>query len=245
MIGQIKRKTNQIIALEWDNIAHYRSAQLNNKEDISMDNVLIPYILDMMSDTDLSNVVDIGCGTGYATSKFAEKAKNITGIDISVDSIREAQRYKNIDFKALSVEDYAKNCSNKYSLGIANMTFMDVVNLEETIKSTSILLKNDAYLIITITHPFFWPFYWDYANEEWFNYSNEIEIEGFFDISLNKSSMITTHYHRPLELYFNTLLKYNFKIINISEPLPSDIIMKKYPLKWKFPRFLGIKVKKL
>jgi SAM-dependent methyltransferase len=245
MIGQIKRKTNLILAVEWDNLARYRSEQLNKHEDLSMDYVLIPYILDMMSNTDTSNVVDIGCGTGYATSKFAEKAKKITGIDISKASISEAQYYKNIDFKAFSVEDYARDYPNKYSLGIANMTFMDVVNLEETIESTSMLLQNHAYLIITITHPFFWPFYWNYSKEEWFNYSNEIEIEGFFDISLNKSSMITTHYHRPLELYFKTLLKNSFEIIDVSEPLPSDIVMKKYPSKWKFPRFLGIKVKKL
>jgi SAM-dependent methyltransferase len=197
-----------------------------------------------MSNTDTSDVIDIGCGTGYATSKFAKKTKKITGIDISEASIEEAKRYKNIDFVAMSIEDFAKESTNKYSLGIANMTYMDVVNLEDTIESTSLLLQDDAYLIITITHPFFWPFYWGYAKEDWFNYSSEIEIEGFFDISLNKSSIITTHYHRPLEYYFNTLLKYNFEIIDISEPLPSEIIMKKYPSKWEFPRFLGIKVKK-
>ena len=245
MIGKIKCKTNNIIAVEWDNIAHYRSEQLIKHKDISMDEVLIPYVLDMMLESDTSDVIDIGCGTGYATSKFAARAKRIIGIDISDASIREAQRYNNITFKTSSVEDFAKEYPNKYSLGIANMTLMDVVNLEEAIESSSILLKNDAYLIITITHPFFWPLYWDYAKEAWFNYSNEIEIEGFFDISLNKSAIITTHYHRPLELYFNSLLKNNFKIISVTEPLPSGRIMKKYPSKWEYPRFLGIKVKKI
>jgi hypothetical protein len=49
MLGQIKHKTNKIIAIEWDKIAHFRSAQLKNHEDISMDNVLIPYVLEMIT----------------------------------------------------------------------------------------------------------------------------------------------------------------------------------------------------
>ena len=93
-------------------------------------------------------------------------------------------------------------------------------------------------------HPFFWPLYWNYAKEEWFDYSQEIEIEGNFDISLNKSKLITTHFHRPLEKYIDLLIKYDLEIVKISEPLPTKEIMSKYPKKWEFPRFLGIKCRK-
>ena len=147
MKGRPKTKNNKEIAQEWDNIAHVRAMQLRNHEDLSMDNVLIPYILEMISDADLSNVLDIGCGTGYTTCKIAEKTKNITGIDISEKSITEAKENSHlIDFIKSSIEDFSKESSNKFSLAIANMTYMDVADLEKAIESSSNLLQEDAFL---------------------------------------------------------------------------------------------------
>jgi SAM-dependent methyltransferase len=224
--GKVKAKNNINIASEWDLIAESRAEQLENHLDISMDNVLIPFIVQSMSDATLKNVIDIGCGTGYATSKYREKINKLTGIDISSKSISEAEnrckKFPEFKFINSSMEDFSKSTTEKFSLGIANMTLF----------------------IITITHPFFWPFYWGYNNEKWFNYNKEIEIEGSFNISLNTSDYITTHYHRPIEMYINTLIKNGFRIIKISEPLPSEEVQEMYPKKWKFPRFLGILCKK-
>ena len=162
LIGKTKTKNNINIALEWDLIAESRAEQLTNHMDISMDNVLIPYIVQSMSDATLNNVIDIGCGTGYATSKYGEKIKKLSGIDISSKSIREANekciKFPEFKFINSSMEDFSKNTAEKFSLGIANMTLMGVVNLDEVIKGASEVLLNDSLFIITITHPFFWPF---------------------------------------------------------------------------------------
>lgn len=248
LIGKAKAKNNINIASEWDLIAESRAEQLSNNMDISMDNVLIPYIVQSMSDATLNNVIDIGCGTGYATSKYGGKIKKLSGIDISSKSISEAakkcKKFPEFKFINSSMEDFSKNTTEKFSLGIANMTLMGVVNLDEVVKSASEVLLNESLFIITITHPFFWPFYWGYNNERWFNYNKEIEIEGSFNISLNTSNYITTHFHRPIEMYINTLINNDFRIIKISEPLPSNEIQELFPKKWEFPRFLGILCKK-
>lgn len=249
MLGRILQKNNTEIAKEWDALATIRAKQLYDNEDVSMDYVLKPLIFKMAKDASFSNVIDLGCGTGYLTREIAQRATHVTGIDISNASIAIAkQRNKdisNILFKANAIETLTIEDHNPFSLAIANMTLMDVVNLEATIRATSGLLEPEGYFIITITHPYFWPLYWNYAHKEWFSYKKEIEIEGNFNISLNETTYKTTHIHRPLEMYVNLLCSNGFTIETLYEPIPDKDIMKKYPKKWEYPRFLGIKCKKI
>jgi hypothetical protein len=52
------------------------------------------------------------------------------------------------------------------------------------------------------------------------------------------SGMITTHIHRPLEMYVKATERAGFKVVELREPMPSPIIEARYPEAWKFPRFL-------
>lgn len=246
MKGNKPTKKNSQIASEWDNIAKDRFYHLENGGDLSMDNILIPTLINFSRNEDLSNVIDLGCGTGYSSKLIANISTKVTGIDISSECIEIAKsnfKSENLKFLKSSIEEFS-NTEKDFSLGICNMTLMDVANLNDVVFGINKLLKKDAYLIITITHPYFWPFYWNYAEEKWFNYSEEIEIENPFKISSNESLYKTTHYHRSLELYINTLIQNNFSIEKIDEPMPNENVESLYPSKWKFPRFLAIKCKK-
>ena len=247
MKGDIMHKTNKDIAQEWDRIAYFRLQQLEDGKDSSMDRIIMPMLLDLSNNLNFNNVIDVGCGVGYVTKKIAKISEKIIGIDISEDSIRKAQFNNTIDkieFKNISIENFALKTNKSFTLAIANMLLMDVANLENVIKSINSILINDGYLIITMTHPYFWPFYWNYANELWFEYNKEIEIEDKFRISNSNTEFITTHFHRPLHIYLNILIDNHFVIEKISEPYPSDELNDQYPSKWKFPRFIGIKCRK-
>ncbi len=246
MNGNEPTKNNDQIAKEWDKLAKDRLSQLKSGADLSMDHILIPTLLDLSLNTDLSNVIDLGCGTGYATRFISDISDVVTGIDISSDCIdvaNESFATEKLKFIKSSIEDFSLH-KRDFSLGICNMTLMDVSNLGGVLQGIDKLLKKDAYLIITITHPYFWPFYWNYAEEEWFDYSKELEIENSFKISSIVSSYKTTHYHRPLAQYLNTLVENNFLIEQVIEPMPTERVEELYPSKWKFPRFLAIKCKR-
>lgn len=246
MNGNRPIKNNDQIAQEWNDLANDRLSQLKSGADLSMDHILIPILLDLSLNTDLSNVIDLGCGTGYASKFISDISDFVTGIDISAESIEVANANfasKKLKFIKSSIEDFSL-VKKDFSLGICNMTLMDVSNLSDVLQGINKLLKKDAYLIITITHPYFWPFYWNYAEENWFDYSKELEIENPFKISSIASSFKTTHYHRPLSLYLNTLVENNFSIEQVIEPMPNESIEKLYPSKWKFPRFLAIKCRR-
>ncbi len=245
MKGNNKMKNNDDIAAQWDQVAEQRFTQLQNHKDISMDNIIIPLLNKMITHSNVENVIDFGCGTGYITNKIKPKPLRFTGIDISSKSIKIAQNnFKNnkfFDFLVSSIEDFPELKRANFTLGICNMTLMDVGNLNEVVSSMARVLKKKSTLAITITHPYFWPFYWDYAEKDWFSYDKEIEVSNQFKISNATSEFETTHYHRPLELYINLLTKNGFRIEQIFEPMPNENISKMYSASWKFPRFLGIK----
>ncbi|MBL1225722.1 class I SAM-dependent methyltransferase [Enterococcus sp. BWR-S5] len=249
------KKSNSILASEWNNIASFRHKQLMDKKDLSYHYVITPSILGLVK-TELNHetsysVLDAGCGTGNLSYKISEQKKiDVTGIDISSESIEIAQNeYKgvtNLSFKNISIEKYVESplVLKKYDLVIANMTLMDVSNLDNVLYAISKLLNDNGKFIFSITHPIFWSKYWKYDKMDWFNYKDEIFIEAPFSISLNNSNYITSHVHRPLEMYFEYLSKNNLKVTDLIEPMPSSDVEQRYPEKWEYPRFMLMKCSK-
>jgi ubiquinone/menaquinone biosynthesis C-methylase UbiE len=245
-IMPVCNKTQEDISKEWDKIALIRLKQIESGKDLSYTHILTPCILNLTTNSDFNKVIDVGCGTGNLTYELSKKAISITGIDSSKESINLATKHigntPNIKFVTSTIEEFANSEASKYSLAVANMTLMDVINLEVVVQSISNLLQPGGQFVFTITHPCFWPFYWKYIDMDWFEYNTETFIEANFDISLDHSKdLITTHIHRPLEFYVNTLCQFSFYIEKMVEPLPNEEIAKQYPKAWKYPRFLGIK----
>ncbi|WP_339216685.1 class I SAM-dependent methyltransferase [Ornithinibacillus sp. FSL M8-0202] len=244
----VNSKTNKEIANEWDDISNIRFEQISNNKDLSFNYILKPCILDLIDSCNIENVLDFGCGTGNLTNYIAECSQKVVGIDLSKNSIKIAKRYfnatENLTFINSSLEEYSnKGNKNNFSLVVANMVLMDVVNLESILKSIKSVLKEDGNFVFTITHPCYWSLYWDYFNKSWFDYKDEIFIEAPFNISLDKNNQKTTHIHRPLEQYINTLCKEGFIIEEMVEPVPDSKMLSLFPTKDNYPRFLGIKSK--
>ncbi|MDP3025734.1 MAG: class I SAM-dependent methyltransferase [candidate division Zixibacteria bacterium] len=242
----VKGKSQDEITLEWERIAKLRAAQIEKGRDLSFSLVLLPSILELTMESDFTDVIDIGCGSGFLTKELARKATRVVGIDLSQENIDIAQARNiesaNIKFINTSVEDYSLSvASPRFTLAIANMSLMTTLHLDGLLESIARVLKTGAHFVFTITHPCFWPFYWEYALEDWFVYEEEIPIEAPFRISLETcNGLLTTHVHRPLEQYVSSLLKTGFIIHKILEPMPNKDIEAKYPSRWKYPRFLGM-----
>ena len=242
---RVWNKSQNQIALEWDSIAELRSKQIRSGKDISYDHVLTPTLLELAKDCDRSSVLDVGCGCGFLTAKLATIAGNVIGIDISDISIRLAefhcQGLSNASFIRGAVEDLDPGEIVKdFSLAVANMSLMAMLHLDAALASLSRHVRPGGHLAFTITHPCFWPQYWNYANE-WFRYREECVIEAPFHISLDTSDrFITTHIHRPLERYVSALAEAKFHICRVIEPMPTPEIESKYPQPWEYPRFLAV-----
>jgi SAM-dependent methyltransferase len=172
---------------------------------------------------------------------------SVVGIDISEVSIKiSRERWggrRGLEFVASSVENYAsRHTGPGFTAVTANMSLMTVVSLRAVLMAIAQLLTDGGHFVFTISHPFFWPTYWGYANEPWFRYSSEIAIEAPFAISLDPTqTLTTTHIHRPLEKYIQELRAARFHVDALVEPLPPPEIEAKYPSEWRYPRFLGVR----
>lgn len=240
-------KTQAQIAAEWDRIATKRASQIESGTDLSFNHVLLPTVLSLVSDCDLNSVIDVGCGAGFLTRELACRSAEVVGVDISAKSVEYAvERWgatPNLRFYLTSIEEYAQRAERPgFGLAVCNMTLMTVLDLDNVVKSVARLLKSGAHFVATITHPCFWPRYWGYVDEDWFDYSREIAIESDFRISLEScDGLVTTHIHRPLERYFAVLARAGFFIDELQEPLPPPEIERKYPAPWQYPRFIALR----
>jgi SAM-dependent methyltransferase len=236
---RVSPKTLDRIVEEWDAIATTRRIQIASGDDISFDHVLAPSLLSVLEGASPESILDAGCGTGAFTALLAPRFKRVVGVDPSRRSLEQASTITDVEFVASSIEGFAKS-GRSFASVVANMTMMNVPNIYSAIQAAGALCRPGGVFAFTITHPWFWPFYWNYFNVDWFRYSDEIFIESEFRTSKMESGMITTHIHRPLEMYVEAMEQAGFKVDELREPMPSPIIEARYPEAWKFPRFLLI-----
>ena len=239
-------KSSIDIAREWDKIAQLRYWQIASGKDLSFSHILLPTIQTLVEDCSLESVLDIGCGTGQLTRELANVSGKLTAVDPSARSIDIARRTcfssGNVSFYVGTVEEFARNWSGSpFNIAVANMTLMTCLDLEALVRAVATVVAPDGCFVATITHPWFWPQYRGYANAGWFNYHQEIVLEGPFSISAEISDYVTTHVHRPLATYLNSLSQFGFRLDRIMEPYPREEIQALYPDRWRFPRFLAFR----
>lgn len=243
MIKRIKPKNLKDICAEWDSVNSKRQHVIEQGKDVSLFTVTAPCVLRNIAEDSPQRVLDVGCGSGYLTAEIANIVEECIGIDLSEKSINlagEKYQRKNLSFVNSEISKYIP--TSKIDACVANMVFMSDPEWLQSIRHIYDILEQDGHFYVMITHPCFWPKYWNYQDEEWFCYNEEIYIENNFSISLEKTMGKTTYIHRSLEQYMDGLIKTGFGIQKIEEPYPSMPVPEGYS--YSYPRFLFIKCRK-
>src|ERR1700730_12798854 len=126
-----KKSLSQITA-EWDSLAPLRYQQIASGTDISYNRVIVPSLIQILPNLEVSHVLDAGCGTGLFAKTLSELASKIVGIDPSNKSIEIAKslRLNRTSFIQTTAEDYSVRHSATFDVIVANMVLMDVLNLD-------------------------------------------------------------------------------------------------------------------
>ncbi|MBS1661872.1 MAG: class I SAM-dependent methyltransferase [Bacteroidetes bacterium] len=224
----------KLIAHEWDIIAEQRLADLKEGVDLSYKEILRPNMIKVLSTCNLSSVLDIGCGVGVFTEEIGMIAEKILAIDLSCKSIQLAKENSSnpkISYECLNFLDLTAD--QKFSTIYANMLLMALPELPVVLKKVAASLNDEGNFVFSITHPSFWPIYWNYSAND-FNYNAETEIITDFRIR-NKTyhNLQTRHYHRPISMYIDSLLSAGFRLKKFIELRDIDN-------KYWYPRFLLI-----
>lgn len=239
-------KTHSDLALEWDQLAEERHRQIASGDDLSFEHVLVPAALHLFDGADAALVLDIGSGTGDFTARLARVATRVIGVEPSHASVAVARasclEARNVRFIQAPLEEAASMLQGEHvTAAVACMTLMTTPDLSGFAKALAVLLQNEAKFVATLSHPWFWPRYWGYETEAWFNYTKETFIEAPFVISRCRTEVRTTHIHRPLEQYVSVFANAGFKLEALVEPMPLPEIQALYPQPWQFPRFIGLR----
>jgi hypothetical protein len=115
------------------------------------------------------------------------------------------------------------------------MTLGTVGKLSLVLNRINQCLREGGIFIFTIPHPCFWPIYWGYAEAPWFNYNKEIAIKAPFRIASEGTSLESTHVHRPLCQYVDSLRKAGFDLDLIEELVGKGFVP---------PRFIAMRCRK-
>ncbi len=235
---RVKPKNCYEIGDEWNVICESRHLLIENGKDLSLTQVTAPFVLSTLKLIHPYRVLDVGCGTGYLTNEIAKMGIECTGIDLSSKSISIAKkRYESDKVQFFTNRTKEFTVKTKYDACVANMVFMDDPEWEKSIYNIRTLTNDPGYLILTITHPWFWPKYWGYESEPWFDYNSEIFIEHDFGTTLSDSIGTTTHIHRPLSHYIKALQRAGYTIEVIDELIPQNEMPDKYEK--SYPKFLA------
>jgi 2-polyprenyl-3-methyl-5-hydroxy-6-metoxy-1,4-benzoquinol methylase len=234
-----KELNYKVLVQEWDEIALERFNDLKAGNDKSYIEILKPNLLFLLRNSNLTNVLEIGCGVGVFTEELGKLTSSIKAIDISCKSIDIAtanSKNKYIRYECKNFFDLKED--SKYTTILSNMTLQAIPDISDLFNKVESLLTQNGTFIFTITHPSFWPIYWNYNNSR-FNYNNEVEIVTDFK-TRNKTyiNYKTRHYHRPIEYYINLITSSGLSIKNFME-----LRDKKEDNLW-YPRFLLVECKK-
>ncbi|WP_294577982.1 bifunctional 2-polyprenyl-6-hydroxyphenol methylase/3-demethylubiquinol 3-O-methyltransferase UbiG [uncultured Thomasclavelia sp.] len=176
-------------------------------------------------------VLDLGCGMGWHCKYASDHgAKEVLGTDISKRMLEKAQQINaaaNIKYFHQAMEDLSF-ANNSFDIVFSSLAFHYVEDFDTLVKNIYSWLNTNGDFIFSVEHPVFtaagnqdW-IYDDNGNIQHFpvdNYYYEGKREAIF---LDEK---VTKYHRTLTSYLQTLLKYNFTITNVIEPMPPEDMM--------------------
>lgn len=101
-------------------------------------------------------ILDVGCGGGLVSERFALAGAMVTGIDVSIPSIEAAKEHAvkqglNIDYRAMEVSSFSAENKAAFDCVVSSEVLEHVENLPEFIKdAASMLKKGGLFLFSTI-----------------------------------------------------------------------------------------------
>ena len=109
----------------FDGYMNIRSQKMNYNNCIEE-----PLMLRLIGDSGGKDILDIGCGTGELSSRLAQTADSVLGIDISqrmLNVAKEKNTSANIRYEKLSMENIG-SLGKKFDMAVSSLAFHYVEN---------------------------------------------------------------------------------------------------------------------
>jgi len=191
--------------------------------------------LQLLGDVKGKRVLEIGCGGGQNSIVLAKKGAAVSGIDFSRNQIAYAKRLAKeegvkVDFHIGDMQDLSRFPDNTFDLVMTAFSLLYVKSLEKTFAEVHRVMKEGGVFVFSEGHPFAEGKLIQHEGKKVYairDYFKRRKI--FWEDKLPEGTRVKMFsHHRPLQNYFEALLKNNFKIVRYLEPerLPKDKLLR-------------------
>ncbi len=226
----------------WDEIAAWRDFRLGETGDLWHRALIDPTLLDVVGDVRGLDLLDLGCGNGYLSRRFARAGARVVGIDRSAPTLAFARRRERaaplgVRFQVRDAARLTGTSGQSFDLVVANMTLMDIRHAAAAVREVARVLRPEGRFVFSISHPCFdvdtestWvtelALYEEKIWRKVRRYREEREIDVPWKISETKKRW-TKSYHRTLATYARYLREAGLAIVRLEEPAPLPEILEK------------------
>jgi ubiquinone/menaquinone biosynthesis C-methylase UbiE len=215
----------------WNNVAGWYD-KLLGMDNTYQKEVILPNLLRLIDVKKGDRILDIACGQGFFSRALAEKGGEVTGVDLAPELIDFAKKHQGstlIKYYVASADNLGKNILDKsFDKAVIVLAIQNIENLNGALAEASRALKVGGKLFLVLNHPAFrnpkhtaWDF--DDKNKMQYRRVEEYLSESKTEIDMTPGTKEevgkekTVSFHRPLQIYFKTLVKNNFLVARLEE----------------------------
>jgi ubiquinone/menaquinone biosynthesis C-methylase UbiE len=230
----------------WDEIAAWRDRRMGERGDLWHRAIIDPTLLAVVGPVRGLRVLDLGCGNGYLTRRWARQgAVASVGVDLSAASLRLARARES--HQRTGARFVRQNSARmrafedaSFDLVVAHMSLMDIADADRTVQEVGRLLADGGRFVFSIGHPCFdidlhsvWvveraPFEEDRVYRKVSGYRTEKVLRLPWHVSPTERAY-TLSYHRPLPTYVRYLRRAGMAVVRMEEPTPRPEAIRRSP----------------
>ena len=224
----------------WDEMASWWDEKQGDEGDLWHRALIDPPLMRLVGEVRGLHILDLACGNGYLSRRFARQGAIVTAVDANVPLIelvskREEQEPSGISYHVSDAAQLDMLEDDLFDLVICNMALMDIENAEGAIQEVSRVLKMRGRFVASISHPCFdkvntsgWDIEYIYPTTTvWRKMSHyrEIAVDELPWLKMPGNIVSTRTYHRPLSWYFRTLRASGMVVAALEEPEPDEELL--------------------
>ena len=142
----------------WDQMAYWWDEKQGDEGDLWHRALIDSPLIRLAGEVSGMHVLDLGCGNGYLSRRFALQGAMVTAVDANAPLIerirtREAQEPLGINYHVADAAHMDMLEDGIVDLVICNMALMDIENAAEAIQEVSRVLKSRGHFVASISHP--------------------------------------------------------------------------------------------